>query len=165
MAVFTKFLTLIVIAVMTVGCASSPTEPAEQSVRVGKVQQIIYQQVEKKPALVTVLTGAALGGVVGNQFGGGSGKTVATGLGVLGGAVATDKSLSKKYNQVVYKVYLPSEQAVVGVVSGDLAATIFKNDIVVIYKSDKKVTIDAYGEYSEAKYDRVLQKLADGTLE
>lgn len=146
-------------------CASKPAEPDIESVRVGKVEQVIYQQVEKKPALVTVLAGAAIGGLLGNQVGDGSGKAIATGLGAVAGGALTDKALTEKYNQVVYKVFVPKEQARIAIVSGDVSATIFENDIVVIYKKGKKITIDAYGQFSNDKYGLVNQKLADGTLE
>ena len=39
---------------------------------------------------VGAVLGALLGGVIGNRFGDGSGRAVATGLGVVGGAVAGD---------------------------------------------------------------------------
>ena len=49
------------------------------------------------------LLGAVLGGVVGHQFGGGSGRTLATGAGVIGGAVAGNQIA--KQNQQGNQIY------------------------------------------------------------
>ena len=49
------------------------------------------------------LLGAVLGGVVGHQFGGGSGRALATGAGVIGGAVARNQIA--KQNQQGNQIY------------------------------------------------------------
>lgn len=49
------------------------------------------------------LLGAVIGGVVGHQFGSGSGRKVATGAGVIGGALAGNEI--QKRNQVAGQVY------------------------------------------------------------
>ena len=51
------------------------------------------------------LLGAVLGGVVGHQLGGGSGKNVATGVGVIGGAlVGNEVESSKTADSEIYRV-------------------------------------------------------------
>ncbi|NKF49577.1 glycine zipper 2TM domain-containing protein [Shewanella sp. WXL01] len=162
---YSKIIFVSLLSFMLAACSSKPPQDEVETVRVGKVQRVLYQKVEKKPSIVTVLAGAAVGALIGNQIGDGNGKTIATGVGALGAAAITDKALTKEFNQVVYEVYVPAERKNIAVVSGDLASTIFKNDLVVVYKKGKKVTIDAYGQYSKDKYQLALQKLADGTLE
>ena len=53
------------------------------------VRYITHQEVVRSEANGwTTLLGATIGGLVGNQFGGGSGKEVATAMGVVAGAVS-----------------------------------------------------------------------------
>ena len=54
----------------------------------GRVENISYIQISQRPSGAGVVLGAVIGGVVGHQFGGGSGKALATGAGVVGGAIA-----------------------------------------------------------------------------
>jgi outer membrane lipoprotein SlyB len=54
----------------------------------GRVENIGYVQVSQRPSGAGAILGAVIGGVVGNQFGSGTGKALATGAGVVGGAVA-----------------------------------------------------------------------------
>lgn len=154
-----------IVLISTTACSSRSNVPEVTTVQVGKVNRVIYSQVESKPAFMTVLAGAAIGGLIGNQFGDGSGKKWATGVGVVAGGYGTEKALTKKYNQVVYEIYIPRSREKIAIVSGDLANNIFKNDAVVVYKKGRDITIDAYGQYSPQKYRLINQKLDDGTLE
>lgn len=54
----------------------------------GQVQNIGNVAVASRTSGGGALLGAVIGGVVGHQFGGGTGKTLATGAGVVGGALA-----------------------------------------------------------------------------
>ena len=54
----------------------------------GRVERIGYVQISQRPSGAGAILGAVIGGVVGNRFGGGSGRALATGVGVVGGAVA-----------------------------------------------------------------------------
>jgi len=54
----------------------------------GRVENIGYVQVSQRPSGAGAVLGAVIGGVVGNRFGGGSGRALATGVGVVGGAIA-----------------------------------------------------------------------------
>ena len=54
----------------------------------GRVENIGYIQVSQRPSGAGAVLGAVIGGVVGHQFGGGGGKALATGAGVIGGAIA-----------------------------------------------------------------------------
>ena len=54
----------------------------------GRVENIGYVQMQSRPSGAGAVLGAVIGGVVGNTFGSGTGKALATGAGVIGGAVA-----------------------------------------------------------------------------
>jgi outer membrane lipoprotein SlyB len=54
----------------------------------GKVESVTQKSQQGKSSAVGVLGGALVGGLLGNQVGGGSGKTVATIAGAAGGAYA-----------------------------------------------------------------------------
>jgi outer membrane lipoprotein SlyB len=73
-------------------CSSNPGYGVQQSVRaqqqIGTVASIQIVPQSSMNGTGGALLGAVLGGVVGHQFGGGSGRTLATGAGVIGGAVA-----------------------------------------------------------------------------
>jgi len=66
-------------------------QPAVRQVPVyaeyGRVENIGYVQVSQRPSGAGAVLGAVIGGVVGNRFGEGSGRALATGVGVVGGAV------------------------------------------------------------------------------
>jgi len=162
---FIKLAFVGLIAVSVSACSSSPKVPEVTTVKVGKVERVVMSQVTKKPGFMTVIAGAAVGGLIGNQFGGGSGKDWATGVGAVVGGVTTDQALTRKYNQIVYEIYIPSERHSIGIVSGDLKNNIFRGDVVVVYTKGSKITIDAYGQFSKNKYHLINQKLSNGTLE
>lgn len=81
------------------GCVVAPSPPqaayAEAPVNrpvpmvaeYGQVQNIGYVQVAPRTSGGGAILGAVLGGVIGHQFGGGTGNALATGAGVIGGAV------------------------------------------------------------------------------
>lgn len=165
MKILFKIVLVGILASSTVACSSTSAMNEVTTVKVGQVKRVIYSKVEKKPSVMTVLAGAALGGLVGNQFGGGSGKDWATGVGAVLGGVTTDRALTNKYNQVTYDIYIPSQKTRIGIVSGDLRNNIFRNDVVVVYTKGRKIWIDAYGQFTKQKYYLINQKLKDGTLE
>ena len=162
-----KFISVLMLAVVISACSTKPIDEAliVSRVDVGKVTNVEYSRVTAKPALVTVLLGAAVGGVVGHQFGGGSGKKWATGIGAVAGGAITDEALTKRYNQVVYDVYFPNTNERISIVSPNVTSNIKDNDLVVVYQKDKKIKIDAYGVYTEDKYTMAQKKLAEGTLD
>ena len=87
------------LAVLT-GCVVAPArervvyapQPTVRQVPVyaeyGRVENIGTIQVAQRPSGGGAILGAVIGGVVGNRFGGGSGRALATGVGVVGGAIA-----------------------------------------------------------------------------
>jgi outer membrane lipoprotein SlyB len=54
----------------------------------GRVENIGYVQLASRPSGAGAVLGAVIGGLVGNHFGSGTGRALATGAGVVGGAVA-----------------------------------------------------------------------------
>ncbi len=54
----------------------------------GRVENIGYVQLSQRPSGAGAVLGAVIGGVIGNRFGEGTGRALATGAGVVGGAIA-----------------------------------------------------------------------------
>jgi len=83
----------VLLSVAVAACAETPVQSrsvaGEQSVRYGVVGAIDQIEVEGDHQLgVGAVVGAAAGGVIGHQIGSGTGRDVATVLGVLGGGFA-----------------------------------------------------------------------------
>ncbi len=64
------------------------TRPVPVYAEYGRVENIGYIQVSQRPSGAGAVLGAVIGGVIGHQLGGGTGNALATGAGVIGGAVA-----------------------------------------------------------------------------
>lgn len=157
-----KAIAVLAIAVTTTACSSVPNEPVKP--RVGKITRVELMTNEKKPSLVVVLGSATLGGLLGNQFGGGSGKYWTTSIGALGGAKIANDALSEKYKSLHYTVSFPNEKSKEVLVSRDLAPTVFKGDLVVVYQNGDDFTIDAYGKYTKDRLNQLQYLLDKGKL-
>ena len=72
----------------------------------GKVESVEARQEQAKPSGVGVVAGAVLGGVVGNQIGGGSGKTLATVAGAVGGGYAGNEIEKRTRSTTTYSVHV-----------------------------------------------------------
>ena len=76
-------------------------EPVRQVVRIPVREEVcwdeqVYHEVQARRSATPAIFGAILGGVIGNQFGGGSGKDLMTMAGAaLGGSVAMDQQRLK----------------------------------------------------------------------
>ncbi len=68
--------------------AEAPIANAPVYGEYGQVTSIDVIPIASRPSGAGAIIGAIVGGVVGNQFGAGSGRALATGAGVVGGAVA-----------------------------------------------------------------------------
>jgi outer membrane lipoprotein SlyB len=64
------------------------SRPVPVYVEYGRVENIGRVPVASRSTGVGAVLGAVIGGVVGSRFGGGDGQALATGAGVIGGAVA-----------------------------------------------------------------------------
>ena len=80
--------------------------PAPKTVcaRCGTVQAVTPLQQEAAPSGLGAIAGAVLGGLVGNQFGGGDGKAVATVAGALGGGWAGNTVEKRMKKETAYQV-------------------------------------------------------------
>ncbi|MFZ3219225.1 MAG: glycine zipper 2TM domain-containing protein [Rhodoferax sp.] len=80
--------------------------PAPKTVcaRCGTVQAVMPLQQEAAPSGLGAIAGAVLGGLVGNQFGGGDGKAVATMAGALGGGWAGNTVEKRMKKETVYQI-------------------------------------------------------------
>ena len=85
--------------------AASPKAAKVVCAQCGTVQSVTPVQREPaKDSGVGVLVGGALGGLLGNQVGGGDGKTVATILGAVGGGWAGNEVERRMKKETVYQV-------------------------------------------------------------
>lgn len=86
---------------LVAGCSNSGGRNVQQSVQqqeqTGTVSSIQIIDTEQRGISGGAILRAVLGGVVGNQIGSGSGRKIATGAGVIGGAMAGNE-ISKRAN-------------------------------------------------------------------
>ncbi len=98
-------------APMTAGAppqAMPPMPPVSQAAPVcascGKVLGVRTVDVEAKPSGVGVVAGAVVGGLLGNQVGGGTGRTLATVAGAVGGGYAGNEIEKRTRKAAAYEV-------------------------------------------------------------
>lgn len=86
------------------GLAMAPVE-SRNGPEYGRVVDIETVAIEKRSSAAGAILGAVIGGVIGSQVGGGTGNTVATGAGVVGGAVLGNEIEKRnKGSQDVWRV-------------------------------------------------------------
>jgi len=79
----------------------------------GQVTSIEVIPTAARPSGTGAILGAVIGGVVGNQFGSGTGKAVATGAGIVGGAVAGNAIENRnRRDDEVYRVWVRLDNGV-----------------------------------------------------
>ncbi|MCM8595969.1 glycine zipper 2TM domain-containing protein [Accumulibacter sp.] len=72
---------------LAAGCETTPAfQVSQPSSRDGTVESIVQDTVQSGNAAVGTIGGAVVGGLLGNQIGGGRGQTAATVIGAGGGA-------------------------------------------------------------------------------
>ena len=88
--------------------APAAVPPLAQSAPVcavcGKVVSVRSVEAEAPPSGVGVVAGAVVGGLLGNQVGGGSGRTLATVAGAVGGGYAGNEIEKRTRKAVAYEV-------------------------------------------------------------
>ena len=86
------------------GLAAAPVE-SRYGPEYGRVIDIETVAVEKRSSAAGAILGAVIGGVIGSQVGGGTGNAVATGAGVVGGAmIGNEIEKRNKGSQEVYRI-------------------------------------------------------------
>lgn len=90
----------------------------------GTVTAVTPVEREGTPSGAGVVAGGVLGALVGNQFGGGDGKTVATILGAIGGGMAGNTVEKKMKKETVYQVQLRMEDGSTRTVEQTTPATV-----------------------------------------
>ena len=138
---------------------SSPSFAAYERNKAVPVQQVLFgnvqsvrniteqELVQDKNSGWKTFGGALLGGVIGNQFGGGSDRTAATILGsVIGGSVAHNRQQGSHYNQyhlVELMIKVENGEQFMVVQDKDSQMTFNTGDSVrLVYLSDNTVRVD-----------------------
>jgi outer membrane lipoprotein SlyB len=93
------------IVLSTAAMMLTPSAPAADDCQnCGRVLTVKSVKVKGQSSGVGAVTGGILGGALGHQFGGGSGKTAMTVVGVAGGAYAGNEIEKNANSKLVYKV-------------------------------------------------------------
>ncbi|MEH6393880.1 glycine zipper 2TM domain-containing protein [Pseudoalteromonas sp.] len=149
----------LIIGLSTALLISSPSFAAYERNKAVPVQQVLFgnvqsvrniteqELVQDKNSGWKTFGGALLGGVIGNQFGGGSGRTAATILGsVIGGSVAHNRQQGSHYNQyhlVELMIKVENGEQFMVVQDKDSQMTFNTGDSVrLVYLSDNTVRVD-----------------------
>ncbi|MFC7297110.1 glycine zipper 2TM domain-containing protein [Herminiimonas aquatilis] len=75
----------------------------------GRIESVRAVQTQAKPSGVGVVGGAVVGGLLGNQIGGGNGKTLATVAGAVGGGYAGNEIEKRTRTATTYEVRVRME--------------------------------------------------------
>jgi outer membrane lipoprotein SlyB len=79
----------------------------------GRVESVNAITQQAQPSGIGMVAGAVLGGVLGNQVGGGSGKKIATVAGAIGGGYAGNEVEKRTRGNTVYQVRVRMEDGTV----------------------------------------------------
>lgn len=89
------------VALLLGACSTPPAfQVSEPSARVGTVISITQDSVQNVNSGVGTIGGALVGGGIGSLFGGGSGQTVATVVGAVGGAYLGNQAAQRSHTFV-----------------------------------------------------------------
>lgn len=99
MKVSTYFVAAIVCA-LTFVPVDAVAQSKSKCTNCGRVQEIRVSEASDWKKYAAPAAGAVVGGLIGNQFGGGSGKTALTVVGALGGGLLGHKAESKSRDKV-----------------------------------------------------------------
>ena len=84
-------------ALLLAGCETTPAfQVSQPSSRDGTVESIVQDTVQSGNAAAATIGGAVIGGLLGNQIGGGSGQTAATIVGAGGGAFVGNQAAQRQ---------------------------------------------------------------------
>jgi outer membrane lipoprotein SlyB len=84
-------------ALLLAGCETTPAfQVSQPSSRDGTVESIVQDTVQSGNAAAATIGGAVIGGLLGNQIGGGRGQTAATVIGAGGGAFVGNQAAQRQ---------------------------------------------------------------------
>ncbi len=84
-------------ALLLAGCETTPAfQVSQPSSRDGTVESIVQDTVQSGNAAAATIGGAVVGGLLGNQIGGGRGQTAATIVGAGGGAFVGNQAAQRQ---------------------------------------------------------------------
>jgi outer membrane lipoprotein SlyB len=84
-------------ALLLAGCETTPAfQVSQPSSRDGTVESIVQDTVQSGNAAAATIGGAVVGGLLGNQIGGGRGQTAATVIGAGGGAFVGNQAAQRQ---------------------------------------------------------------------
>jgi outer membrane lipoprotein SlyB len=129
------------LALTTAGCegfgnlggSAVSTQPIASNVNgSGTIQSI--EQIPRQQGLgLGTLAGAAVGGIIGNQIGGGSGQTVTTAAGAAGGAyLGHEIEKRRRAGDQIYKVTIRMDDGTTQSFAQEAAPTVRQGDRVMI---------------------------------
>jgi outer membrane lipoprotein SlyB len=84
-------------------------QPARACSNCGRVESVVPVQSQASPSGVGVVGGAVVGGLLGNQVGGGTGRTLATIAGAVGGGYAGNEVEKRTRTATTYQVRVRME--------------------------------------------------------
>lgn len=133
---FSSLTALLAVSMALAACQTAPSQP-QPTVRsanvpgtapgqracptCGVVESIGKVKREGTPTVAGTIGGAVVGGLLGSQIGGGTGKTIATGAGAVGGAIAARELEKRLAGKEVWQV-------VVRMSNGTTRAVLFENE-------------------------------------
>lgn len=107
-----------------VKAADASVHAAKVCTTCGKVESVSAVQKKGEGTGLGVVGGAVVGGLVGSQIGGGSGKNVATVLGAVGGGVAGNEVEKRARATTVYQVRVRMDDGTLRTVTQDTAPAV-----------------------------------------
>ena len=159
-----KIVTITLASLSLIACSSTPSTNTHYE-KIGRVQKMELVEKTDNASFVEVAIGAAVGGVIGNQFGGGNGKYWTTTGGAILGAVAGNKIMSEKYKAIRYTIIYPSNGEKETFTQRQLSSAINKGDLVHIKRNGRSASIDSYGQYTKRNYQNLVDMHLNGKLD
>ncbi len=92
-----RFAAVLSTGLLLAGCETTPAfQVSQPSSRDGTVESIVQDTVQSGNAAAATIGGAVIGGLLGNQIGGGRGQTAATVIGAGGGAFVGNQAAQRQ---------------------------------------------------------------------
>lgn len=159
-----KIAVTILASLSLIACSSTPSANTHYE-KIGRVQKMELVEKTDSANLIEVAIAATVGGFIGNQFGGGSGKYWTTSGGAILGAVAGNEIMSEKYKAIRYTIIYPNTGDKETFTQRKLSSEINKGDLVHIKRNGRNASIDSYGRYTKKNYQTLVDMHMNGELD